>query len=122
MADPDSAHSSFFTPPSRHSTKSRGRLLRVDLCKTAEQRRMPQGVILSEVCNANEVDMASGFRTGSRKRSRYRFRVREALLSFATLTSSDRPSELTEPEESQNIFLQNEPNLPLISLDFFGFA
>ena len=38
------------------------------------------GVILSEVSNANEVDMASGFRTGSRKRTRYRFPVREALL------------------------------------------
>ncbi|MGO9449821.1 MAG: hypothetical protein ACLQDV_02070 [Candidatus Binataceae bacterium] len=38
------------------------------------------------------------------------------------LTSSDRPSELTEPEESQEIFLQNKPNLSLISLDFFGFA
>ncbi len=45
---------------------------------------MPKGVILSEVSNANEVDMASGLRTGSRKRTRYRFRVSEALLSSAS--------------------------------------
>ncbi len=47
---------------------------------------MALGVILSEVSNANEVDMASGLRTASRKRSRYRFRVREALLSSAMFT------------------------------------
>ncbi|MGO9607698.1 MAG: hypothetical protein ACLQAT_30580 [Candidatus Binataceae bacterium] len=46
---------------------------------------MPLDVILSEESNANEVDMASGLRTGSRKRTRYRFRIREALLSFAML-------------------------------------
>ena len=41
---------------------------------------MPHDVILSEVSNANEVDMASGLRTGSRQRTRYRFPVREAFL------------------------------------------
>jgi len=58
-----------------------------NLCKTAERRRTLQGVILSEVSNAHEVDMASGFRTDSRKRTLYRFPVREALLSFAMLSS-----------------------------------
>src|SRR5208282_4037145 len=69
------------------------------LCKTAERRPMPLGVILSEVSNANEIE---GSRTAdelarspedqrdegssSRKRSRYRFPVREALLSFAMLS------------------------------------
>ena len=46
---------------------------------------MPLDVILSEVSNANEVDMASGFRTGSRKRTRYQFPVSEALLTSALL-------------------------------------
>ncbi len=44
----------------------------------------PLGVILSEVSNANEVE---GSRTGSRKRTRYRFPVREALLNFAMLSN-----------------------------------
>src|SRR5208282_641015 len=63
---------------------------------SSERRLMALGVILSEVSNANEVDMASGFRTGdelarspedqrdegssARKRTRHRFPVREALL------------------------------------------
>ncbi|MGO9607098.1 MAG: hypothetical protein ACLQAT_27525 [Candidatus Binataceae bacterium] len=37
------------------------------------------------------------------------------------LRVTDR-QKLTEPEESQEIFLQNKPNLSLISLGFFGFA
>jgi len=41
---------------------------------------MPLSVILSEVSNANE---AEGSRTGSRKRTRYRFLIREALTSYA---------------------------------------
>src|SRR5208282_4004288 len=52
-----------------------------DLCETAERRLVPLGVILSEVSNANEVEGSS-----SRQRSRYRFRVREALLGFAVLS------------------------------------
>jgi len=44
---------------------------------------MPLSVILSEVSNANE---AEGSRTGSRKRTRYRFLVREALTSYARVS------------------------------------
>jgi len=46
-------------------------------------QRMPLSVILSEVSNANE---AEGSRTGSRKRTRYRFLVREALTSCAKVS------------------------------------
>ena len=47
---------------------------------------------LSEVSNTNEVDTASGFRTGSRKRIRYRFPAREALLGSAVLFPRRRRS------------------------------
>ena len=46
-------------------------------------QRMPLSVILSEVSNAHE---AEGSRTGSRKRTRYRFPVREALASYAKVS------------------------------------
>src|SRR5262249_10844151 len=56
-------------------------------------QRMPLAVILSEVSNANE---AEGSRTGSRKRTRYRFRVREALTSYAKVSQGKGETEITK--------------------------
>src|SRR5215813_1429959 len=57
---------------------------------------MPLSVILSEVSDANE---AEGSRTGSRKRTRYRFLVREALTSCAKVSQG------REGEQKARFFL-----------------
>jgi len=62
---------------------------------------MPLSVILSEVSNANE---AEGSRTGSRKRTRYRFLVREALTSYAKVS----PWEVGEEDRTVGLALLSD--------------
>ena len=77
------AYSSAFLQfsPLRKPLQNSGRAPDAAGCRPEPPLRRPERSERGpRVYNANEVDMASGFRTASRKRSRYRFRVREALL------------------------------------------
>jgi hypothetical protein len=58
-------------------------------------RTKAHDVILSEVSSANEVE---GSRTASRKRSRYRFLVREALPQAAQSEKSGQENWLLRPK------------------------
>src|ERR1700730_8681080 len=68
-------------------TKSQKRSERGVRDERSELHRSPLAVILSEASNASAVE---GSRTASRKRSRYRFLVREALLTTTDLIAGRR--------------------------------
>src|SRR5262249_1461579 len=67
---------------------------------------MPLSFILSEVSNANE---AEGSRTGSRKRTRYRFLVGEALTSYAKVPIGEGDKRATNSSFSRTEFIPSSP-------------